>query len=168
MGARIVGARVVGARVVGARAGAGRCGAAVDCGAAWLRTDAGLSTGVAGDRAAARQLKLKDPVKSALALHDHGIGSLKSWACRSEDERAERHEPFTRTYLEYASPPLPARPPPELLAPPPEERIAAVIVSLCCCSFGGLVWGAPPAAERRTPRRKPAALARSALHRLDF
>lgn len=35
------------------------------------------------------QLRLKDPVKSALAFHDQGIMSLKSWASKTEEERTE-------------------------------------------------------------------------------
>eukprot|EP00038_Savillea_parva_P009669 m.185029 g.185029 ORF g.185029 m.185029 type:complete len:395 (+) comp16322_c0_seq1:251-1435(+) len=34
-----------------------------------------------------KQLRLKDPVKSALAFHDQGIVSLKSWASKTEEER---------------------------------------------------------------------------------
>eukprot|EP00041_Stephanoeca_diplocostata_P006888 m.95444 g.95444 ORF g.95444 m.95444 type:complete len:573 (+) comp16594_c0_seq5:409-2127(+) len=34
------------------------------------------------------QLRLKDPVKSALAFHDQGIVSLKAWVSKSEEERA--------------------------------------------------------------------------------
>lgn len=33
------------------------------------------------------QLRLKDPVKSALALHDQGVSNLKSWASTCDDER---------------------------------------------------------------------------------
>jgi len=35
------------------------------------------------------QLRLKDPVKSALAFHDQGIMSLKSWASKTEEERTK-------------------------------------------------------------------------------
>jgi len=34
------------------------------------------------------QLRLKDPVKSALALHDQGVSNLKSWASKGDEERS--------------------------------------------------------------------------------
>lgn len=76
----------------------------------------------------------------------------------SEDELAERQEPFTKQYLDYDSPTLPARPP--ALVPFGYEEAITAAASTIYCAVGGLLWGC--ASGARASVRAKRAIWRSA------